>query len=158
MITRRTFGLIGLVIPAFVVTSPGRAESNEMFVVRIRGDETIRGVLPPIALRQVTITPDNSAAAKALASRAPPDRAAPLILVIVGAVALVHILEMIKELTRQYYYGGVMIDCTKSPPEISNNQKIPANMVFVLQRDGNIKQVKSDDVSTKLLASVLRVK
>jgi hypothetical protein len=109
-------------------------------------------------LRTVTIAPDNSASAKALRSRAPPDRAVPLILVIVGAVALIDILQMIKELARQSYYGGVIIDCTKSPPEISSDLKVPANIIIVLQRDGNVRKFTNGDVPSELLASVLKAK
>ena len=90
-----------------------------------------------------------------MAARAPSDRAAPVILIIVGALALTQIVQMIDELVRQFYYGGVIIDGRKSPPEISNDPRIPANMVFVYDSNGTVKQFKSGELPTRLLASVL---
>jgi hypothetical protein len=63
---------------------------------------------------------------------------------------------MIHELVRQYYYGGVVVDGRKSPPEISNDPKVPANMVIVFSSDGRVKQFSSGDVPADLLESVFK--
>jgi hypothetical protein len=135
-----------------------QAQADELFTVHIRADETIRGILPPIMLQDLTVNPDRSAIAHELASRAPPERAAPVILIIVGAIALVQIVEMVNEMVHQFYYGGVVIDGRKTPPEITNDPKVPPNMVFVFQGDGTVQRFKSGELPTNLLESVLKVK
>jgi hypothetical protein len=156
MFTRRTlqFGCLTAILTSFAEAC--YAQSQDLFSVRIRGDESVRSLLPPIAQQNLSITPDQSAAAREMATRAPPERAAPIILIIVGAIALVKIVEMIHELGREFYYGGVIIDARKSPPEISNDVKIPPGMVFVFEGDGSVKQFRSDDVPAELVAAVLR--
>jgi hypothetical protein len=144
-------------IPVFLVHR-AEAQSDETFEVRIRADETARGVLPPIALRNLKIEPDQSPEARALAGRAPPERAVPVILIITGAMVLTQIVQIINELIRQYHYGGVVIDGRKTPPEITNDPKVPANMIFVFQNDGSVKQFKSGELPTGLLSSVLKAK
>jgi hypothetical protein len=158
MVTRRSLGLSGLMLlPASTRTSC-QLRGDELLTVRIRADETVRGVLPPIALQNLIVAPDQSAAARQMANRAPPGRAAPVILIIVGAIALVQIVEMINEMVRQFYYGGIVVDGRKSPPEITNDPKVPPNMVLVFQGDGTVQQFKSGELPTGLLESVLKVR
>jgi hypothetical protein len=156
MVSRRTLELswLAAVFTSFPETS--NAQSQDRCPVRIRADESVRSLLPPIAQQNLAIMLDQSAVAREMAARAPPERAAPIILIIVGAIALVKIVEMIHELGRELYYGGVIIDGRKSPPEISNDVKIPPGMVFVFQADGSVKQFRSDDVPAELIATVLR--
>jgi hypothetical protein len=156
MFTRRTlqFGCLIAVIGSFAEAS--YAQSQDLIPVRIRGDESVRSLLPPIAQQNLAITPDQSAVAREMVARAPPERAAPIILIIVGAIALIKIVEMIHELGREFYYGGVTIDARKSPPEISNDVKIPSGMVLVFQADGSVRQFRSDELPVELVAAVLR--
>ena len=46
----------------------------------------------------------------------------------------------------------------KTPPEITNDPKVPANMIFVFQSDGTVKQFKSGELPTELVSSVLKAK
>jgi hypothetical protein len=157
-LTRRLFGLGSLALLQVGGVKQGAAQLDEMFIVRIRADETVRGTLPPIIAQNLVIEPDLSSEAREIASRSPPERGGPVILMIVGAIALSQIIQLVNELVRQFYYGGVVIDGRKSPPEISNDPKIPANMVFVFEHDGSVKQFKSGELPVDLLSSVLKVK
>ena len=65
---------------------------------------------------------------------------------------------MINEMVREFYYGGVVIDGRKTPPEITNDPKIPPNMIFVFEGNGAVKQFKSGELSVGLLELVLKVK
>ena len=111
----------------------------------------MRAVIPPIAQEHLRIDPDQSEEAKDLARRSPPGRALPVIFIIVGAIAVVELLQMIKELLRQVYYGGVLIDARSQPPSVTNDPKIPANMVFVIDADG--KTTNSQVTSSPLMCS-----
>jgi hypothetical protein len=126
--------------------------------VRIRVDEAVRGVLPPISMQGLVITPDQSATARELAQRAPPERAAPVILIIVGAIAVVQLAQMINEMVREVWYGGVIIDGRKTPPEITNDPRIPPNKVFVYQGDGTVKQFNRGELPPEVLEAVLKGK
>ena len=86
------------------------ADTGDTVTVRIRADESVRAVIPPIAEGSLTIEPDQSPAATDLAQRVPPGRAVRIIFIIFGAIAVTELLQMIKELVRQVYYGGVVID------------------------------------------------
>jgi hypothetical protein len=158
MLTRRGFGLTW--VPQVWICFPeqARAETSDVITIRIRADETVRSLLSPIELHNLTIEPDHSQAAQDMAARAPPGRAVPIILIIVGALALTQIAQIVRELARQSYYGGVLIDGRKSPPEVSNDPKIPANMVFVFQQDGSVQHFASANMTTDLLASLLSAK
>jgi hypothetical protein len=158
MPTRRVFqfAIFSFSIGAFAKKSA--AQQDEMITVSIRTDETVRAVIPPIAQADLTITPDQSEAAKDLARRSPPDRAVPIILIIVGAIAAVELLQMIKEMLRQYYYGGVLIDARLKPPSIKSDPTIPANMVFVIDASGKTNRYTTDQFSLESLSSVLKLK
>jgi hypothetical protein len=65
---------------------------------------------------------------------------------------------MIKELLRQSFYGGVIIDTRPQPPTVTNDPKIPANMVFVVDASGKTSQFKSDELSPELLGGLLKAK
>ena len=94
MVTRRSLGVGALTLLSVSIGLSRQLRADELLMVRIRADETVRGVLPPIALQNLTVTPDQSATARQMASRAPRERAAPVILIIVGAIALVQIVAM----------------------------------------------------------------
>ncbi len=124
----------------------------------MRADASVRGVLAPIELATLTIEPDRSETAKELARRAPPGRAAPVILIIVGAIAVTELYKMVVELYRQTYYGGLLIDNRTKPPTVTNDVKIPASMVFVIDGDGKTSEYASDDFTLDTLKAVLSLK
>jgi hypothetical protein len=96
-------------------------QQGDTVTVRIRADDSVRAGIPPIVQRNLTIESDQSEEAKELARRSPDTRAAPIILIIVGAIAVTELLQMIKELLRQIYYGGVVIDTRSQPPSVTND-------------------------------------
>jgi hypothetical protein len=129
-----------------------------MVTIRIRADESVRAVISPIAEESLTIEPDQSEEAKDLSRRSPPGRALPIIFIIVGAIAVTELLQMIKELLRQVYYGGVIIDTRSQPPSVTSDPKIPANMTFVVDANGKTNQFTNDQFSLDVLKLALKVK
>jgi hypothetical protein len=77
-------------------------------------------------------------------------------LVIVGAMTIPVVLQMIKELVRQTYYGGGVIDTRAQPASITNDPKIPANMVVVINADGKTGEYTSNQISPDFLKSWLK--
>ena len=96
--------------------------------------------------------------ARHFARRSPPERAVPIIFIIVGAMAVPVVLQMIREALRQTYYGGVMIDMRSQPPSVMSDPRIPGNMVFVIETDGKATRYTSDQLSPELLSTVLKAK
>ena len=158
MLTRRRFHKVGLVLTALFICGRSRAQLQDTVTVRVRADETVRGVLQPIEASSLTIEPDHSEAARELAARVPPGRAAPIILIIVGAIAVTELLKMIRELYRQTYYGGVLIDNRTQPPTITSDPAIPASMVFVIDHDGKTSEFTSDQFDLDALKIALKLK
>jgi hypothetical protein len=132
-------------------------QHGDMVTIRIRADETVRAVLPPIIQGNLAIEADQSKEANDLAKRSPPERAVPIIFIIIGAMALVQLMQMIKELLRQVYYGGVIIDTRSQPPSVTSDPQIPANMVFVIGKDGKTTQYKNDKFSLDVLKLALKL-
>jgi hypothetical protein len=158
MLTRRTFHIVLLSLGAAAFPRGASGQQDDTVTVRIRADDSVRAVIPPIAQRDLTIEPDRSEEAKELARRSPDTRAVPIILIIVGAIAVTELLKMIKELLRQTYYGGIVIDMRPQPPSVTNDPKIPANMVFVIDAEGKTKQFTDDQFSLNVLKLALKVK
>jgi hypothetical protein len=127
-------------------------------MVRIRADESVRALIPPIAEGSLTIEPDQSPAATDLAERVPAGRAVPIIFIIVGAIAVTELLQMIRELVRQVYYGGVVIDTRTQPPSVTSDPKIPANMIFVIDADGKTNRFTNDQFSLDVLKLAFNVR
>jgi hypothetical protein len=157
MLTRRIFSLATLGF-CFGAATGANAVEDPKIDVRIRADQTARAVLAPIEQANLAIQPDNSEEAKALAERVPPGRAIPILVIIAGAIAVTELLKMIKELYRQTYYGGVLIDTRTQPPTITNDLKIPASMVFVIDGTGKTTQYSNDQFSLDVLKAALVVK
>jgi hypothetical protein len=126
--------------------------------VRIRVDESVRAAIPPLAQKNLTIEPDRSQEAKELALRSPPERAVPIIFIIVGALTVPMVLQMIREALRQSYYGGVIIDMRTEPPSVTSDPKIPGNMVFVIETGGKTTRYTSDQLSPELIGALLKAK
>jgi hypothetical protein len=158
MLTRRTFHVATLSLVATTFAAGASAQQGDTVAVRIRADDSVRAIIPPIAQRDLTIERDQSEEAKELARRSPDTRAAPVILIIVGAIAVTELLQMIKELLRQTYYGGVMIDTRSQPPSVTSSPKIPADMVFVIEADGKTNRFTNDQFSLDMLKLALKMK
>jgi hypothetical protein len=158
MLARRSFFFA--MISLGIATSRGgaRAQQGDTVTVRVRADERARAVIPPIEQENLRIEPDQSDEAKELARRSPPERAFPILFIIVGAIAATELLQMIKELLRQTYYGGVVIDARSKPPNVTSDPKIPANMIFVIDSDGKTSRFTSDQFSLDALKLALKVK
>jgi len=158
MLTRRSvhIAILALGTVAFPVGASG--QQDDTVTIRIRADESVRVVIPPVVQRNLTIEPDQSEAAKDLAGRVPPGRAVPIIFIIAGAMAVPVVLQMIREALRQTYYGGVIIDMRSQPPSVTSDPKIPGNMVFVIDTGGTTTRYTSDQLSPELLASLLKAK
>ena len=69
---------------------------------------------------------------------------------------MVQLLQMIKELVRQTYYGGVVIDTRSQPPTISSDPSIPANMIFVVDTKGKTTHYTNDKFSLDTLRLALK--
>ena len=158
MLTRRTFQFAAVSLASEIAMSGVAAWADDLVNVQIRADETVRAVLPAIEQTALTVRPDNSTEAKYLASRTPSGRALPILVIIAGAIAFTELLEMIKELYRQTYYGGVLIDTRARPPMITSDPKIPASMVFVIDGEGKTSQYTGDKFSLDALKLALSTK
>jgi hypothetical protein len=157
MLTRRDFELAFLAIAGFGPALPASAEDQDSVSVRVRADDAVVGkTIPMIVRRNLSVEPDHSEAAKALASRLPPGKAIPAILIVAGVMAVPMLVEMIDELLRQKDYGGVIIDFRQSPPLISHDLSIPANMVFVIDPAGKVQKHDGSIISADWLRTPFR--
>jgi hypothetical protein len=156
MLTRRTFHIVTCLLGATAVSGGASSQQSDTVTIRIRVDESVRAVIPPIAQRNLTIEPDQSEEAKDLARRSPPGRAIPIIFIIAGAMAVPMVLQIIREALRQTYYGGVILDMRSRPPSVRSDPQIPGNMVFVIEADGKTTRYTSDQLSPDLLGTLLR--
>ena len=138
-----------------LITCDSFAKDTDKITVQVRADERALSVIPPIERKNLSITKDTSPASAELAQRAPPSRAAPVLLIIAGAIGVVELVKLIKELVREYYYGGVVYDATQVPPLITNDPRIPGDTIIVIARDGTRVSYSptqfSVDVLTKLV-------
>lgn len=158
MLTRRAFHTVLFTLGTGAFSEGASGQQGGTVTVRIRADESVRMIIPPIAQGSMTIEPDQSEEAKELAKRSPDTRAVPVILLIFGAIAVTELLQMIKELVRQTYYGGVVIDTRSQPPSVTNDPKIPANMVLVVDANGTTRRFTSDQFTLDVLSLALKVK
>jgi hypothetical protein len=158
MLTRRTLHIVILSLGAGAFPRGASSQQGDTVTIRIRADESVRAVIPPIVQGNLKIEPDQSEEAKDLARRSPPERAIPIILMIVGAMAVPVVLQMIREALRQTYYGGVILDKRSQPPSVANDPKIPGNTVFVIETGGKTTRYTSDQLSPELLGSLLKAK
>jgi hypothetical protein len=158
MLTRRTFHKVVLSIVTVAFARNASCQQVDAVSIRIRVDESVRAVIPPIAQRNISIERDQSEEAQELVRRAPPERAVPIIFIIAGAMAVPVVLQMIREALRQTYYGGVLIDMRSQPPSVTSDPKIPGNMVFVIEAGGKTTRYTSDQLSPELLGPLLKAK
>ncbi|MDF0584171.1 hypothetical protein [Bradyrhizobium yuanmingense] len=151
---RRT--ICGIILVALSTGSRANAQSANAYTVRIRSfEDAFNAALPLGEQKGLTITADDSETAKELVARTPAGRAAPVVLIIVGAIAAINISKLLIQLVRATYYGGVVIDARGNTIQISNDVKIPAGLVIVLARDGTKATFKESDITTDLVNAVL---
>jgi hypothetical protein len=86
---------------------------------------------------------------------APPQKAIPIIFVVIGVLSIPVIWETIIEMVREVEYGGVIIDTRREPPEITNSKMVPADFVFVVRRDGTVDKMESQSFTRNILAKLL---
>jgi hypothetical protein len=158
MLTRRKFQIAIFLMGAAGHSGPANSQQGDAVTIRARIDESVRAGIPAIVQRNLKIEPDASEEGKELARRSPPGRVLPIILIIVGAIAVTELLEMIKELARQVYYGGVVIDMRSQPPSVTNDLKIPADMIFVIGSDGKTSRYTNDQFSLDALKLAFELK
>jgi hypothetical protein len=158
MLTRRMLHTAVLSIVSVAFARNAASQQTGAVAIRMRVDESVRAVIPPIAQKNLTIERDQSEEAKELTRRAPPERALPIIFIIAGAMAVPMVLQMIREALRQTYYGGVLIDMRSQPPSVTSDPKIPGNMVFVIEAGGKTTRYTSDQLSPELLGPLLKAK
>jgi hypothetical protein len=158
MLTRRAFHIVTFLLANRAFSRSASAQQGDMVTIRMRFDESVRAVIPPIVQGNLTIEPDQSEEAKDLARRSSRERAVPIIFIIVGAMAVPVVLQMIREALRQTYYGGVIVDLRSQPPNVTSDPKIPGSMVFVVDTDGKTTRYTSDQLSSELLGSLLKAK
>jgi hypothetical protein len=111
--------------------------------------------VPAIEQSTLNVSADTSQEAKELISRTPKGKAAPVLLIIIGAIAAVNISRMILELLQEYYYGGVIIDARVKPPMITNDVKIPPGTVVVISENGVQATFKKSEISPEFVNTVL---
>jgi hypothetical protein len=156
MFTRRQVHLFPAALVASVFSGRVNAQQSDDVLVSIRADESVSVKIPAILLSDLVIRPDESDEAKELRRRAPDTKGAPIILIIVGAIAITQLVELIKEMLRQVYYGGVIIDMRSRPPTVTNDPKIPANMIFVIDPEGRESYIKQEQFSLDALKHLLK--
>ncbi|PWW71539.1 hypothetical protein C7212DRAFT_349016 [Tuber magnatum] len=132
------------------------AQESKQYEVRIRAyQDALNAAIPAIEQSGLTISADQSEEAKEIVSRTPKERAAPVVLIIIGAIAAINISKMLLELARSYYYGGVVIDARGEKILISNDVKVPAGLVIVIAKDGSKTTFKESDISTEFVNAIL---
>ena len=158
-ITRRSFLCLAM-ISSLAHPRQVRAQIQDGSIsVVIRADDSARSkVFAPVALHNLDVSLDSSDDAKSLQEAAPKSRAVPIFYLIAGVIAVVLILEMIQELLRRREFGGVIIDMRKTPPLVSNDLKVPAELVFVVAPSGAVSQYTSENLSASALLNLLKGK
>jgi hypothetical protein len=155
MLTRRLFHVVALSLGISALSGTARGQ-EELVTVRIRADDSVRALIPPIAQQNLQIEPDQSQEAEALRQRVPSNRAAPVLLIIVGAIAVTELLEMIKQLAFQTYYGGVLVDTQTHPPTITSDPRLPGNIILVVEPGGKATRYTSDQLSLESLGPLIK--
>src|ERR1700676_1071342 len=158
MPTRRSFHIGMLSIGAVAFPWHASGQQDDTVAVSIRADDSVRAGIPPIVEASLNISPDQSVEAQDLARRSPSNRAVPVILIIVGAIAVTDLLQMIRELIRQTYYGGELIATRPQPAIVTSDPKIPASTVFVIDADGKTNRFTTDQFSLDVLKLALKAK
>lgn len=158
MPTRRTFYFTALALSVAAALPRAAAQQAGMVTLRLRLDDSVRAVIPMLLQRDLAIERDQSEEARELARRAPPERAVPVIFILVGALTVPVVLQLLREALRQTYYGGVIIDTRAQPPSVKSDPQIPGSMVFVIDSEGKTTRYTSDQLSPEWIGSLLKAK
>jgi hypothetical protein len=121
----------------------------------MRLDDSAIKAIPPRLRQNLSVSEDKSPEAQELIASAPPQKAVPVILIVVGVLAIPIIWDAILEMIREVEYGGVIIDLSKQSPEITNSKKIPAGLILIIKADGTHERLQSQDLSRSILTSLL---
>lgn len=151
--SRFLFAISALVMA--VTGSTAIASADSSFEVRLRGDQAMRTRIPSDILKSLKVERDESPQAVILRGRAPDGRDSMDILVVSGTLPIGVIADVIAGMTREVYFGGVSVDATRSPPEISSDPKVSARTVAIKAADGSTQEVKASDVTPDQLAKAL---
>lgn len=152
MLARRTFicvALYGLIVGS------GYCEDGDVIMLRMRIDEGVRQAIPPILQQNLSIEPDASDEAREMKRRSPAVRAAPVIFIVVGGLALPVIWKVVQAALRQVYYGGVLLDLRSQPPLLTSDPKIPANVILVIDANGKVERLTSEQFTPATLGQIL---
>lgn len=153
---RRLFFMYTIASSTMMSSKSANSQAKYAFDVEIRLDQKALTSLTPLERKRFSGKIDRSAEAVELASRAPPSRAAPILLIIAGTIAFNQAIKLIMKLRREIYYGGVIVDCRKSPAFITNSLKIPAGTTIVIDKDGKSHTFVDKDITTEELSSLAK--
>jgi hypothetical protein len=137
------------------------AQLDEVFAdsgtiaVRLRADSTVVQGLPPDVRQNLRISQDSSPAAKKLAAQSPPGRFVPIILIAVGVMSIPILYSSVREMVRQTYFGGVIIDARTTPVSVINSKSIPENIVLYIAPNGKPKRYSAQDITPEVFAKFL---
>jgi hypothetical protein len=159
MLTRRRILIASALLITAICSSSAGGQQNDTIVVRIRADESVRALISPFRQSSLAIEHDQSKEAQELVRRSPRTaRYIPIIFSIVGAVAVTELLQVIRGILDQPYYGGAVIDMRTQPPNVTSNPGVPANTLLVIDADGKTTTFARDQVSLDVLNLVFKVR
>jgi hypothetical protein len=156
-ITRRAI-VAGSSLGHFLTIKISKAQSSDSVTIKLRVDQEVFDAIPFGFRRGLVHQEDKSKQAQDLISSAPPERALPVILIVVGALSIPVVWNSIQEMIREYYYGGVVIDTRSTPPSIVNSKEIPANMIIVIDASGRPTKYDSMAFTQEILQNALAKK
>jgi hypothetical protein len=128
---------------------------NSGVIANLEVDAGTLGSIPGDERAGLDVQRDNSALAHDLSARIPPGKAIPIIYIVIGILSIPTLWSTVREMLRRDYFGGVLIDLRGTQISIVSDPKVPANMVFVVQGDGSVKQFLSEDFSERTLSALI---
>jgi hypothetical protein len=131
------------------------AQGTGQLAVRLRIDDSVLQTIPSSERVRLSITQDSSSDAVGQASAAPASRGLPLIFIAIGVLSAPLVWQSIVEMTRQTYYGGVIIDARHAPVSIINSRSIQSDLVIFIHPDGRSENFRSHEFSRATLARLL---
>lgn len=157
LLTRRSLQVGAAAVVSLLFESRASIGAENDVFIQIRTDSATFDKTIPVAAREnLSIRGDDSEAGKALQEAVPSGRAIPIILIVTGLIVIPLLVQMIQELLRQNRYGGVILDLRQTPPMVTPDLAIPANMVFVIGVDGKVQKYNGIVVSADFLRAALK--
>ena len=86
----------------------------------------------------------------------PPGRAVPIIFIVVGVLSIPVIWDIVREMLRREYYGGVIIDARQTPALITHDKTLPAEIVLFIGPDGKSQRYEAQNISEDLLLKLVK--